>query len=487
MGIISSTKLLLCFFCFRTSCLWQITLFTIAVHQRRARLKSTLPVYIKYYLIRKLEKTTAITLISSLSRSSDIQTGISTSHITLSNINMFFSTSLLVAFAASAAAHMRMDHPKPYGFDTLNSSPLEPADFPCKQRPGVYDVTQMNQWNAGETQTVSFLGSAVHGGGSCQFSITTDQQPSESSQWKVIHSVVGGCPSNVTGNLQENPDGTQAATFPVTMPDNIPDGQYTFAWTWLNKVGNREFYMNCAPIQVGSGTGKASTASASAALSSLPDMFVANLPATSCSTAENEDFNYPNAGQSIVEGNGASLGDTLTGAGCDQMTKMGAGNGQIGTPTQPEVSQPAESEAPAATSGYAALPSNGGGVFAPGASSAPAAEPTTPVAAPTSTVVAEQPSSVPEQPAYSATPQVPDNSTPSAPSSGSDCTPCDNDGAVVCIGTNQFGLCNRGCAVPQALANGMSCSGGAIVASVKRSPKFPRAHLHRRHGSSHFL
>jgi hypothetical protein len=448
--------------------------------------------YIKYYLIRQLRTTTAITFLPSLSRSSDIQTRIPISHVTLSNIKMFFSTTLLMAFAATATAHMTIEHPVPFGKATLNSSPLGPGDFPCKQRSGVYDITEMNQWNAGETQVVDFKGSAVHGGGSCQFSLTTDSEPTEQSQWKVIHSVIGGCPSNVTGNLPENADGHEAGTFPVTMPDNIPDGRYTFAWTWLNKVGNREFYMNCAPVQVGSGSSKASAASVSEALSSLPDMFVANLPAEECSTKAYEDFSYPNPGQSVVEGNGASLGDTLTGAGCDKMTKMGAGNGQMGTPTQPEASQPASSEAPAATSGYAALPSNGGGVFAPGASSAPAAEPTpaqptAPVAVPTPSYVAEQPSSAPEQPAYSAPPQVPDNSTPSAPSSGSDCTPCDNDGGVVCIGSNMFGLCNRGCAVAQPLANGMSCSGGAVVASVKRSAKFPRAHLHRRHGSSLFV
>jgi hypothetical protein len=443
---------------------------------------STPPVYIKYDLIRKLQTTTATTFISSLSRSSDFQTRTSFSHVTPSNFTMFFSTTLLVAFAATATAHMTIEYPVPYGRDTLNSSPLAPGDFPCKQRAGVYDVTEMNQWNAGETKEVSFKGSAVHGGGSCQFSITTDMEPTEASQWKVITSAIGGCPSNATGNLPEDPNGHGAATFPVTMPDNIPEGKYTFAWTWLNKVGNREFYMNCAPLQVGGGaSGSASTTSAAQALSALPDMFVANLPATECTTSEGQDFNYPDPGQNVIQGTGATLGDSVSGSGCATMTKMGAGNGQMGTPTQPEASQPASSETPAATSGYAALPSNGGGVFAPGASSAPAPEPTAPVAVPTSTVIAEQPSSVPEQPAYSATPQVPDNSTPS---SGSDCTPCDNDGAVVCIGTSQFGLCNRGCAVPQALASGMSCSGGAIVASVKRSLKFPRAHLHRRHGSS---
>ncbi|KNG46067.1 lytic polysaccharide monooxygenase [Stemphylium lycopersici] len=422
---------------------------------------------------------------------------------------MFSQATILLGLTASAAAHMIMDYPVPFGKATLNSSPLAPADYPCKQRSGVYDITEMNQWNAGETKTISFTGSAVHGGGSCQFSITTDPEPSESSQWKVIQSVVGGCPSNVTGNLEpSDPNGHGAATFPVEMPKSIPDGQYTFAWTWLNKVGNREFYMNCAPIQVGSGSAGASTKSVASALSTLPDMFVANLPDTSCSTAQGEDFNYPNPGQNLIEGNGASLGDTLSGAGCDKMTKMGAGNGQIGTPTQPDASVPASSEAPAATSGYGsqpeasapvysqapaatsgygALPSNGGGVFAPGASSAPAvsapaastpaAEPTAPTY-PTPTEVASAPSSAPE---------TPDNSYPSAPSGDADCTPCDNDGAVVCIGTNQFGLCNRGCAVAQPLAYGMSCSGGAVVASAKRSLQFPRAHLHRRHGSSRFV
>lgn len=416
---------------------------------------------------------------------------------------MFSKAAFLLALASSATAHMILEYPVPFGKSSLNSSPLAPGDYPCKQRSGVYDITEMNQWNAGETKTISFIGSAVHGGGSCQFSLTTDPEPSESSQWKVIHSVVGGCPSNVSANLEPNPDGHGAATFPVSMPKDIPDGQYTFAWTWLNKIGNREFYMNCAPVQVGSGS-KASTASVAQALSSLPDMFVANLPDTSCSTTEGEDFNYPNPGQSIVEGNGASLGDTVNGAGCASMTKMGAGNGQIGTPTEPTGAPsppagtyPAETSAAATVPSYgtpveSAIPSNPGGVFAPGASAAPeepsnayptAAQPT--AAQPTSPAAA-QPTAA--QPTYGKDPNNSNNgNTPSTPSSDGQCTPCTNDGAVVCIGSNQFGLCNRGCAVAQDLAAGMSCSAGVVVStaslSAKRSPKFPRAHLHRRHGS----
>lgn len=383
---------------------------------------------------------------------------------------------------------MTISYPVPYGKDTLNSSPLEAGDFPCKQRAGVYAVSEMNQWNAGETKEVSFKGSAVHGGGSCQFSITTDMEPTEASQWKVITSAIGGCPSNVTGNLPADPNGDGAATFPVTMPSNIPDGQYTFAWTWLNKIGNREFYMNCAPLQVGSSSGKASTASAASALSTLPDMFVANLPATECTTAEGQDFNYPDPGQDVIKGASAVLGDSLSGSGCATQNKLGAGNGQIGTPNQPET-QPGTT-APAATSpAYTApeetaVPTNPGGVFAPGASSAPAVEPTV---VPT-TPAAAAPTAAPTQPGYGEIPKAPDNdTTPSTPVSNGDCTPCTNDGAVVCIGAKQFGLCNRGCAVAQDLALGMSCANGVVVASTKRSIQFPRAHLHRRHGSSRFM
>ncbi|KAH7079532.1 hypothetical protein FB567DRAFT_124068 [Paraphoma chrysanthemicola] len=414
---------------------------------------------------------------------------------------MFSNALALLALAASASAHMTILNPVPFGQATLNSSPLGPGDFPCKQRSGVYDITQMNQWNAGTTQVVSFKGSAVHGGGSCQFSITTDPEPTDKSQWKVIQSVVGGCPSNVTGNLPSGShDDLTAATFPVTMPSDIPDGRYTFAWTWINKVGNREFYMNCAPVQVGSGSGKASTASAASALGALPDMFVANLPATECSTKENEDFVYPNPGKNLVEGNGAALGDTLTGSGCTKQNAMGAGAGSIGSPSegtpatpsqgtpvqsskapsQPQASgKPAASSAPSYnTPTQSKVPTNPGGVFAPGASSAPASGPTAvpsaPAAVPTTPAVAK--------PAPSAGPG--DNNT--TPVNG-ECTPCNNDGAVVCIGSNQFGLCNRGCAVAQDLAAGMACSAGVVVAATKRHVHFPRAHLHRRLSAARFL
>lgn len=424
---------------------------------------------------------------------------------------MFSKAVSVMALAASASAHMVLQYPVPFGVDTLNNSPLAPADFPCKQRSGVYAVSEMNRWDAGQTKNVSFFGTAVHGGGSCQFSITTDPEPTKDSQWKVIQSIIGGCPTKkYDGNV---PDGDFPANagkpdlkkegsdaYPVTMPSDIPEGRYTFAWTWINKVGNREFYMNCAPIQVGGGSGKASTASAASALGQLPDMFVANLPETQCAT-ESANFVYPNPGANVVKLKTEALSTKVTGAGCAVMNKMGAGSGQMGspsagtpstpsqgtTPSQPSSAPSAPSQPkPSGTAGSptyknpseSKIPSNpGGGVFAPGASGAvsapatgPTAQPNPPAAQPTTLVVKPAPSAAPSAP------ETPSNNTPT----NSECTPCTNDGAVVCIGTKQFGLCNRGCAVAQDLAAGMSCSGGAVVASTKRHLHFPRGHLRRR-------
>jgi hypothetical protein len=411
---------------------------------------------------------------------------------------MFSKVIAISALAASASAHVLMAYPKPFGRATLNTSPLAPSDFPCKQRNGVYAIDTMNQWNAGETQQVSFNGTAVHGGGSCQFSISTDPEPTENSQWKVIQSVVGGCPTGqYDGNAPEQaaePGLTPVpGSFPVTMPKDIPDGRYTFAWTWVNKIGNREFYMNCAPIQVGSNGASASTASAAKALSALPDMFVINLPATQCSTAEKQDFEYPNPGQNVIDGKTGSTGNTMTGSGCTTQNKLGAGNGQIGSPSAGTPSTPSQGTTPSKPSSVvpsaspinkgpteSKAPLNPGGVFAPGASSAPASTPTAQPAQPEqpapSAAKPSAPAAQPAPAAPSAAPQVPNNTTPT----NGDCTPCTNDGAVVCIGSKQFGLCNRGCAVAQDLAAGMMCSQGAVVASTKRNIHFPRAHLHRR-------
>ncbi|KAL8831993.1 MAG: hypothetical protein Q9170_005055 [Blastenia crenularia] len=156
----------------------------------------------------------------------------------------------------------------------------------------------------GQNQTLSFRGQATHGGGSCQISLTTDKQPTKQSTWKVINSIDGGCPSNHPGNVGDDPTGYGADKFKFAIPPQIPTGDYTLAWTWFNKIGNREMYMNCAPITVTSASHKHKRSGhrhsaailprsnneemiskRDSAMASLPDMFVANI-GNGCSTAE---------------------------------------------------------------------------------------------------------------------------------------------------------------------------------------------------------
>ena len=48
----------------------------------------------------------------------------------------------------------------------------------------------------GSQQSLSFTGSAVHGGGSCQISLTKDLKPTKDTDFRVILSIEGGCPAS---------------------------------------------------------------------------------------------------------------------------------------------------------------------------------------------------------------------------------------------------------------------------------------------------
>ena len=40
-------------------------------------------------------------------------------------------------------------------------------------------------------------------------------------------------------------------SWPVKLPDTLPScDRCTFAWTWINAIGNREYYMNCADVRI---------------------------------------------------------------------------------------------------------------------------------------------------------------------------------------------------------------------------------------------
>ncbi|KAF2021749.1 lytic polysaccharide monooxygenase [Aaosphaeria arxii CBS 175.79] len=366
------------------------------------------------------------------------------------------------AFLASVNAHMIMKSPVPYSADKVDSAPITAAQFPCKSNLG-FTVSTMNNMAVGEKQTLSFTGTAVHGGGSCQLSVTTDTEPNANSKFKVIKSIEGGCPGV---NEQVN-------TYDFELPDSIPNGKATFAWTWFAKLsGGPEMYMNCAPIEV---TGGASDTSK---FDELPDMLVANLgQATTCKSPENKALKFPNPGSNLQNGGTNDILDPTGECGTSGTTPPQEGNpssapaAQPSSPATPEIPIPTGSApAIAPTAVYptgdvsTVLPTtNPGGIFAPSASSA---APLTSTQTTLVTVTAKPsvPGAGPTQPSISTpagTGNTPTPTGPSAPGGGSGT--CSEEGSIVCNGPDQFGLCNHGQVVWQQVAAGTTCSNGSIT------------------------
>lgn len=365
-------------------------------------------------------------------------------------------TSVLVA---SINAHMIMVSPVPYSVDKIDSGPITAEQYPCKSNLG-YAVSTMNQIAVGSKQSLTFKGSALHGGGSCQLSVTTDIEPTKDSVFKVIKSMEGGCPGV---------DGPE--TYEFELPDSIPNGKATFAWTWFAKLsGGPEMYMNCAPIEV---TGGASDKSK---FEALPDMLIANIASTTCKSQTSKALKFPNPGSSVQIASDSSDVVDPTGDCGSTVTTPADASEPSGTPgTEPPTAPPSvvsSSASPTSDQSTAteapvtppAAPTQPDGVFAPGASSAtppiPSASPTTPPlgtgALTTLVTITAKPTA--PQPTGTSTPAVP---TP--PSEGSDSGTCTTDGAIVCNGTTKFGLCNAGKIVWQDVASGTTCTDGVIA------------------------
>jgi hypothetical protein len=232
--------------------------------------------------------------------------------------------------ALAVQAHIILETPKPFKFAAYGpSNPIDPtgSDYPCKIPPGVSKLEidgSPTVMTVGEPHTMSFTGLAVHGGGSCQISLTLGFQPNKQSQFSVVHSIEGGCPAaNQKGNLN---DGQSPDKYQYTIPDGFAAGNYTLAWTWVNRIsGGTEFYMNCAPISVVGGKSTRKDRSIQerqvrhAAVDrrgSFPGMFMANMGDVSggCRTTEalkeQRAIKYPFPGDSVDRPEGmANLND----------------------------------------------------------------------------------------------------------------------------------------------------------------------------------
>lgn len=165
------------------------------------------------------------------------------------------------------------------------TSPLSDtgSNFPCKGYLGQAGAHVTASFVAGQPANFSLVGSATHGGGSCQISLSYDN----GKTFKVVESILGGCPL------------TSAYTF--QMPSGLPSGNsVVFSWSWMNKIGNREFYQNCALVNIqGSGS--------QANLAALPDMQVANV-GTGCTTVEGIEVIPLNPGTNVQYGGDYAAG-----------------------------------------------------------------------------------------------------------------------------------------------------------------------------------
>lgn len=365
----------------------------------------------------------------------------------------------MLAMAPLAAnAHMIMAQPVPFG--APDSKPLAPdgSDFPCKIGTP-FGVNTMNNWSVGSMQKIAFVekgevGTAVHGGGSCQVSVTLDKTPTKDSKFKVIHSFEGGCPQPpANGGNYDQGGGIYPPALQFKVPDEVPNGEYTMAWSWENHTGNREFYMNCAPITVTGGKDD------KAGFQSLPDMAIANVRAqgSTCDTKEGIDYEYENPGKYVTKAASKAFGPLCVSG--SQGTGGGTGNTQpkAPAPPAPPAASPVASQAPAAPqapSPSAAMSPSSNQQASTLHTVITVTAPSGPAPTPKDGSPAPAPPASPQASTAAAAPVA-----PAAPDAA-----CSPDGAIVCSpdGT-QFALCNFGRAVFQPVAAGTKCVGGKIA------------------------
>ncbi|KAL2754839.1 hypothetical protein ACRALDRAFT_2107680 [Sodiomyces alcalophilus JCM 7366] len=205
--------------------------------------------------------------------------------------------------------------PQDVDFDYVNPLSASGSDFPCKGHLDALSSPAGNPvatWQAGQQYSLTITGGAPHGGGSCQASLSYDG----GRTFKAIHSWIGSCPGL---------EGDSTWTFSV--PHDAPSAdRVIFAWSWFNKVGNREMYMNCAVVSITGGGGRRD------GLSSRPDMFVANV-GNGCTTVDSRDVMLPNPGPDVDVANPDAV--PPTGSGCDVGPGAVASAGSSGSETGP--------------------------------------------------------------------------------------------------------------------------------------------------------
>ncbi|KAK4249437.1 hypothetical protein C7999DRAFT_12727 [Corynascus novoguineensis] len=401
---------------------------------------------------------------------------------------VFSATRLAMLLLGGASGHIIMNSPAPYN---LNMQPLLQVDpisgntfpFPCHNQ---YGFTTRTPVEAGGVTLANFTGGGQHGGGSCQFSITYDEPAggggwNKSARFKTIYSIIGGCPAVFTDetrnlasvavdkNMRQdskhcgNDSGVDCMRqFMVPIPKFLKNGPATFAWTWFNKLGNKEMYMNCAPINITGGTGNEKE------MEDLPDIFVANYPndpeVPNCVTGTSADkviVNFPNPGKYglVLEAPVEPVNKPSN--YCSQIPDARSLPVFESIPMANQETSPALSTPtlPGESSSTGTATEMRTSEFTSGTpSSVPRLSTTTPpmVLQTTLTTTVTEATSI-----RLGTACV------NKPSDGA--VACATQGELICLGESFFGLCNWGWAVPQRVAVGTKCEDGKVVAKRDNS------------------
>ncbi|KAL5895743.1 hypothetical protein ACKVWC_000954 [Pyricularia oryzae] len=406
--------------------------------------------------------------------------------------SLLSTASLAFALAASVVnAHMEMSFPAPLrskynpAATTKDSDMVSPlsssgSNYPCKgylSDLGTPGGKPSASFSPGQKSNMTIMGGAAHNGGSCQASLSYDK----GKTFKVIQSWIGECP--VSGG----------SSFDFTIPSDAPAGDAVFAWTWNNKVGNPELYMNCAVVTIGGAPknrvrGMQPQARAAVPFAQRPAPFLSNI-GNGCKT-ENMVVDYPNPGPDVIRKGTATKPSCDGGAGqaAGGPSDGGAGDGGAGgdggaAPAPTSSANPGIPAAPSSANPGIPTPSsasptptpsadpNGtvpGGVFIT-ATKPGAAAPTAPAGGANGTSpTTAQPGGA--APTGSAPPSGGNGGGSTAPVSGQQSGACTDEGAYLCLAGTSFQRCASGSwSSPIPMAPGTSCTPGQSATLFGRS------------------
>ncbi|KAF2086376.1 lytic polysaccharide monooxygenase [Saccharata proteae CBS 121410] len=249
---------------------------------------------------------------------------------------------LLIGALATASAHMQLLYPPPFNASnnphlnggTPDSELVYPQGCCAKNNTAIcrgylsllgtpagapvatWTAGQNIIWNiTGDTSITGFEGGGTHYGGSCQVGFSVDKGES----FQVAASYEGNCPHRNAPS-----DGSSGQNFEMQVPEELPEGEAVFAWSWINR--EQEFFMDCAAVTIVGKDGDAGSSSSSTvaapSYTQAPTPSASEMPATSAASRPKmlipdpifhdpklpkttAEVKFPDPGPVVVEGDGA--------------------------------------------------------------------------------------------------------------------------------------------------------------------------------------